>query len=93
MQIVNDNSEIITDSNAVLQKWKTSFSALLNPAPNQEINWQNIDVMLNVDNTIDESGLLADHFTLSEVCKAIYSIKHNRAMGVDEIPGEILKKR
>ena len=91
MEIVNDNGEIITDSNAVLKKWETSFSALLNPAPNQEINWQNIDVMQNVDNTVDESGLFADHFTLSEVRKAIYSIKHNRAVGVDEIPGEVLK--
>lgn len=47
--------------------------------------------MLNVDNTVNESGLFADHFTLSEVRKAIYSIKHNRAVGVDEIPGEVLK--
>ena len=70
MAIVNDNGEIITDSDAVLKKWKTSFSALLNPAPNQQTNLQNVDVMLNVDNTVDDSGLFGDHFTPSEVRKA-----------------------
>ena len=63
----------------------------LTSAPDQHIDTQYVDVMLNIDDNFEESGLFENHFSLSDVQKAVGNIKCNPAVGVDEIPGEVLK--
>ena len=47
--------------------------------------------MLSIDDNFAGSGLFENHFSLSEIQKAVRNIKCNRAVEVDEIPGEVLK--
>ena len=52
-----------------------------------------IDVMVNIERNIDESGLFENCFSPSEVRKIVYDLKSNRSVGVDDIPPEVLKKQ
>ena len=55
--VINDDGEVCKDRNLVFDKWKTDFSDLLNPAPDQQIDTQYVDVMLNFDDNFEGSGL------------------------------------
>ena len=91
MEIINDNGEVVKDRNLVFDKWKTVFSDLLNSAPDQQIDTQSVDVMVFKDN-FEKSGLFENHFSLSEIQRALGNIKWNRTADVDEIPGEVLNQ-
>lgn len=51
-----------------------------------------VTVNVNIDIPQDSGdSSFSQEFTLSEVQKAIFDVKSNRAVGIDEIPGEVLK--
>ena len=84
MEIVNDDGNIVTDKESVLNKWKNSFSNLYNSSVshNVEIKRNNVDVNVpEFDNDI----------SIDEVYKAIFDAKKNKACGIDEIPAEIFR--
>ena len=89
MEILNDNGEVTRERNMVLDKWKNDFSELLNPKSAADTD--SIDLMVNIERNVDESGLFENSFSLSEVRKTIYDLKNNRSVGVDDIPAEVLK--
>lgn len=69
----------------ILQVWQDSFQTLLNPTGNNSIS--------ETQNEINESdgSYLNEHISLEELIRAIRSLKNNKASGIDEIPGEVLK--
>ena len=84
IEILNDDGNIVTDKESVLNKWKNSFSNLYNSSVshNVEIKRNNVDVNVpEFDNDI----------SIDEVYKAIFDAKKNKACGIDEIPAEIFR--
>ena len=49
MEIINENGEVVKD--------RTDFADLLNPALDQQIDTQYVDVMLNIDDNFERSCL------------------------------------
>ena len=91
MEIMHDNGNVNRERNNVLNKWKNDFAQLLNPNSNSIFDPDSINVMVNIEINIEESGLFENNFSLSEVLKSIYDLKNNRSVGIDDIPAEVLK--
>ena len=91
MEVVDQNSNVMKDSSKVFDKWKTEFSGLLNPSDEQQPDLSQIDTIQNINFDADEDASLAREFSILDVQRAVCNIKNNRAAGVDEIPGEVLK--
>ncbi|MES9880789.1 MAG: reverse transcriptase family protein [Sedimenticola sp.] len=91
MEFINEDGELVTEHNEVLEKWKTDFCSLLNPSADNLVELDQVDVMYNVDDNVNDMHQLACDFTMSEVKTAVYKVKKNRSAGVDNIPGEVLK--
>ena len=68
-EILNDNGEVIGERNRVLDKWKNDLSELLNPNSKSAADTDSVDLMVNIERNIDESGLFENCFSLSEVRK------------------------
>ena len=51
---------------------------------------KNVDVNLSLEPDVDNSIFIQD-FTIDDVRMAVFDIKRNRAISVDELPGEVLK--
>ena len=66
MEIINDNGEVVKDTNLVFDKWKTNFSDLLNLVPDQQIDTQYVDVMLNIDANFEGSGVFENQFSCQQ---------------------------
>ena len=91
MEIVDQSGNVMKDISKVFDKWKTEFSGLLNPSDEQRPDLNQIDTMQNINFYADEDASLARDFSILDVQRAVCNIKNNRAAGVDEIPGEVLK--
>ena len=102
----DNNSEApnrITDEKAVLDKWKQDFSQLYNMP--SEINssfdlefFEHINSTLSeikrfeLENTEANSNLYNNPFTMEELNKICMQLKQNKAVGIDMIPNEVLKR-
>ena len=81
------NGEISNNPEDVMQVWKTAFEKLLNcsvdntssPDAAQKQN-------CNVQPSYFEAGI-----EISEIKAAIKALKNNKAVGIDELPAELLK--
>ena len=91
MEVVDQNGNVMIDNSKVFDEWKTEFSCLLNPSDEQRPDLSQIDNMQNINFDADEDAALAREFSILNVQRAVCNIENNRAAGVDEIPGEVLK--
>ncbi|CAG2255684.1 unnamed protein product [Mytilus edulis] len=83
MSVQLPDGSISHDRDAVLNEWKRSFCSLLNPEGS-------ID-NLPTDTSTDNGATMNYDITHEEVKRAVISLKVNKAVGVDEIPAEVLK--
>ncbi|VDI60474.1 Hypothetical predicted protein [Mytilus galloprovincialis] len=83
MSVQLPDGSISHDRDAVLNEWKRSFCSLLNPEGS-------ID-NLPTDTSTDNGATMNYDITHEEVKQAVISLKVNKAVGVDEIPSEVLK--
>ena len=80
-----DGSTLLTDKNAILQRWAEHFNSVLNRA--STINSEAIDRMPQVPINTE----LAEPPTESEITAAVKLLSNNKAPGSDSIPAEIYK--
>lgn len=89
-EIDNELGEATQDKNEVFDKWKHDFCSLYNSSIDRNVNHNLVDVKLTVESDVDDNVFI-HNFTLMEVKHAEMDIKQNRAICVDELPGEIFK--
>ena len=92
--VKDENGSIVTDTAEVLSKWKSDYQNLFNSVDTD--NYPDIDPILT-DPDIDhvpfhpDVSYLNSDITSDEVRKAVFRSKLNKAVGVDEIPSELLR--
>ena len=87
MEVVSEGGQIENDTDAVLERWKSDFSALYNRPRSQSLD-NNID--LNQRQNYVETGI-NEYISIFEVKKAVNEAKRNKASGLDGIPVDVLK--
>ena len=96
---VRTHHGITSDKNAVLNKWKTDFSDLLNRKNDNNFYDDDFydECMLN-KRRLEENPILANNdyllnanIRLAEVKKIVSKLKLRKACGIDFIPNEVLK--
>ncbi|KAK3096021.1 hypothetical protein FSP39_022028 [Pinctada imbricata] len=90
-----NQGNIITDTNTLLAKWKSEYRELFNPEVDS-VNSATDNVPeitgINTHQLLDISSLNA-RITYEEVEKAVFRSKLNKAVGVDEIPSELVRNQ
>ncbi|CAC5412866.1 unnamed protein product [Mytilus coruscus] len=93
-----ENGEVTNDTDTVLERWKTEYESAFNSVE----SCNNYDETFLVDiknrvqnennyrNDIDVSDLNRE-ISREEVKDAVYNVKLGKAIGIDEIPSEILR--
>ena len=98
MEVYDDDGNIVTDSEYVLNKWKTEYEKLFTSDPNigdYDSEFYN-DIIRSKTEIEENSQLGADEWynteiSLREVWKVITAAKLGKATGIDNIPNEALK--
>ncbi|CAG2232002.1 unnamed protein product [Mytilus edulis] len=97
-QVRTENGEITNDTDTVLERWKTEYESAFNSVDSCN-NYDDTflaDIKNKVRNEnnyrkdIDVSGLNRE-ISREEVKDAVYKAKLGKAIGIDEIPSEILR--
>ena len=69
-----------------------NFVKIVQETLNQwDSEYQNLLVNMNVSHSVDSNDILNGNITLEEVNMAIKAAKNGKAVGIDNIPNEILK--
>ena len=84
--VVDNEGQIHTDRETVLERWKSDFQELFNA--DNALNAP--DAHGNLPETPD-CNALNEPISRLEVCRAIDAAKLGKAAGIDEIPAEVLK--
>ena len=87
MEVLLESGEVSTDPKHVLQTWKTSYEQLLNQNAETATPPDISDEQQNVNST----NLINNEIGIEEVKTAIKTLKSNKAMGIDELPSEVLR--
>ena len=66
MEIIDDEGNIVTDKESVLNKWENSFSNLYNSSVNQNVEYESV----NNNNNVPEFD---NEISIDEIYKAIFS--------------------
>ena len=77
--IKNENEELLSDSNSILNRWKDCFGQLLNVHKGNDVG----------DSQIQTAEPLIPEPTLLEVEVAIEKLKKYKSPGIDQIPAEL----
>ena len=87
MEVVCDDGSVTSDTQIVLNKWKTDFSSLYNCPQDKGGN------ILPSDSptTTPMEPYMNDSISIMEVRKAVAHAKKGKAYGTDGIPSEVLK--
>ena len=80
-----ENGEISNTIEDVLHVWKTSFENLLNRNCNNSSNIPDIPIEQNNSDYFDS------RINIEEIKGAILKLKSNKAIGIDELPAEVLR--
>ncbi|CAG2193661.1 unnamed protein product [Mytilus edulis] len=83
MEVVLEDGSICSDTNIILNKWKTSYENLLNCDAVTNVNDNMSNNILNVD--------LDCEVSIDEVLKVLTQAKNGKAPGIDLIPVELFK--
>ena len=100
MEVYNENGEILTDEQSVLNCWKTDFETIYNndsfDSFNSEFQREALshkrlleDRML--DPLYESNAELNRNISFSEIEKVLLKAKNGKSVGIDQIPYEILK--
>ena len=93
-EVYNEAGSINTDPKSVLQKWKHDFEKMYNMqascSNDQDSNLHGLGNIHENQSHSDASDFCGP-ITLGEVRQAVLRLKANKASGVDEVPGEVLK--
>ncbi|VDI29898.1 Hypothetical predicted protein [Mytilus galloprovincialis] len=97
-QVRTENGEITNDTDTVLERWKTEYESAFNSVDScytyDETFLADIKNKVRNENNyrkdIDVSGLNLE-ISREEVKDAVYKAKLGKAIGIDEIPSEILR--
>jgi len=92
-EVLLESGKVSHKQSDILKHWRDTISEIYNPCntdeehePNQQNNTHdNADHSVNVDK-------LDEHITNEECRKAMYKAKNKKAVGIDCLPNEILKK-
>ena len=97
MEVYDDNGNILVDTAEVLQKWKIEFEGLYKgyEKSNFDENAYNAAMqekahLENVYNNINDDSFNVD-ITYGEVAKVLNKAKYRKAIGIDNLPYEVLK--
>ena len=98
-EIVGDGGVIVTDQGRVLNKWKYDYETLYNETPSDvaydDQFLHNIKESMRDGDTSSFPNMNIDELncdiSIEEVRKAVYRAKLNKAVGVDELPSEVLR--
>ena len=88
LEVILEGGSISKSSDVVMNKWKTSFSDLLNPIFHTGATEEGTlrdNAVLNFDHDMNSV------ITRDEVIKAVNSMKNNKASCIDNIPAEVWK--
>ena len=88
LKIIREDGSISKDITLVLNKWRDSFSKLLNPV-NQNINECEQRVITGI--SADNEAILNNEILVDEVKGMMKTMKNNKAYGEDGLPAEVLK--
>ncbi len=102
MEIVNNDHQIITETEKILDKWKEDFKSLYNVNIEKNNDFDNKflldckDFNTHLENNMldplyDQNSTLNRNFTIEEISNAINKTKNNKSTGTDKIPYEALK--
>ncbi len=97
MQVYGNEGNVTEEINAVMSKWKSEFHKLFQGYEKNEFNKDLYDFAINEKKRLEEIGLNVNTYTfnakisLEEMHKVLDKAKHNKAVGVDSLPNEVLK--
>jgi hypothetical protein len=97
-EVTNNNGEIVTDSDAILHRWKHDYEQLYNEEMCDSFDRRHMDTVkeqvdsqtVPVEHDVDFAVLNAP-ITRTEVSEAILRAKLGKATGFDNIPAEVLR--
>ncbi|XP_045215299.2 uncharacterized protein LOC123565496 [Mercenaria mercenaria] len=89
MEVMSENGHIIKDKAAVLDKWKSSFSALYNVLDREDNAIE--EIYAESDGALEIDETLNNNISVQEVRKAIFKAKSGKSLGFDGFPYEIFK--
>ncbi|CAC5405489.1 unnamed protein product [Mytilus coruscus] len=84
-KVMDNDGNMRTDKNFVLERWKTGFQELLNENANQSF-MNNGDIDFNQRNV----STFNEPITREEITSAVECAKLRKASGFDEIPAEVI---
>ncbi len=98
-EVYDENGNIITDIDAVLNKWKTEYEKLYKPTnENFDENFYKeiLGLLRNAENRMHDplyvpNQVLNRNISADEINKVIDKLKSKKAPGLDNIPNEVLK--
>jgi hypothetical protein len=89
MEVIDDDGAIIKDPAVVLNKWKVHFQDLLNTNVTDNAN-PDIE-HLSYSEPVGGTAVLNMDISLQEIHNALKLAKTGKAVGIDELPVEVLK--
>ncbi len=96
-EVYDENGEITSDLETVLNKWKTDFDNLYKTDSKTFDNnfYNEIKALLrNSENSMNDplyvsNAFLNRNISIDEVSKVVDRLKNNKAPGIDKIPNEV----
>ena len=103
MEIPVGENDLITDPEQVLERWRQDFEMLYNRfnAENTDDTFlndvkcfkENFENQYPINDPVLNDSMFNVFITESEVHKAIYKAKNNKAVGIDSLPNEVFKNQ
>ncbi len=97
MEVYDSEGNITNNTNTVLNTWKSEFNELYKGYKNSEFD-TNIYEYIQAEEAKLESacitmnkGNINQIISIKEVCKVLNNMRNNKAVGIDNLPYEVLK--
>ncbi len=98
-EIYDQNGDLVTDIDAVLNKWKTEYEKLYKPTNenfDEDFYREMLDLLRTAENRMKDplyvpNQYLNKNISADEVNSTIDKLKNKKAPGLDNIPNEVLK--
>ncbi len=98
MEVYNNDGDITVDTKEVLHKWKCEFEGLYKGYDKSEFDetayndaMQQKLLLENLYNNVNDDSFLNRNVIYDEVMKVLNKAKNNKAIGIDNLPYEVLK--